>query len=212
MRTVLPTLLVIFSSLIGCSRSVSISNSPLLSADLSELQQDKSQLPTLVFIRPGVPDLSHYRAFIVDDVRFRYLENTPHKVSPKTIAFAQQYFRKALVDALLAGGYEVRDTPAVNTLRISLAIADLEMPLGVSPEMATALGQRIEVGSVTIMAAFTEAVSLRIDAVVMEQARGRSLLTDKPWSNTADIESAFDLWAQGIRSAIDSANARKQIQ
>jgi hypothetical protein len=67
----------------------------------------------------------------------------------------------------------------------------------------------ISVGQVTIEGVFREALTNRIDAVVVERSGGSHVLNTSPWSTRADVEKTFDNWAEGIRAAIDKAHGRE---
>ncbi|MEO1235246.1 MAG: hypothetical protein AAFX76_00510 [Planctomycetota bacterium] len=43
---------------------------------------------------------------------------------------------------------------------------------------------------------------------MIDRSTGSRLFKDKPWSTWADVESAFDQWAVGIREAVDEAHGR----
>lgn len=180
----------------------------VLSEDLAELEQDNSALPALVYIRPGAPDLASYSSFIIDPITVRRTNSDDKLLTEEDFVYAQHYLKKAMVDELQASGYQIVEEPTNETLRISLAISDLKAPISVSSKFATMLGSHFELGGVTISAAFSDPETGRIDAVVMVRSRGESMLQDKPWSNMADIEAAFDHWALGLRGAIDKAHGK----
>lgn len=193
-------------TLVSCSsqRNTSLKLSP----DLAELVQDTSVLPTLVYIRPNVPDLSSYSHFIIDPVKVSQTQHIDIMLTEEKIVEAQYYLRNAIETELKAGGYKVLEEPNDQTLRISVSISNLKAPISISSAFATALGAEFEVGEVTIVAAFSDPISNRIDAVVLERSRGESMLTNKSWSEMADIEAAFDIWAKGLRQAVDKAHGK----
>ena len=66
----------------------------------------------------------------------------------------------------------------------------------------------MSVGEVTVEGIFREAVTDRIDAVAVNRARGARVLNPRPWTTWGDVESALNIWAKGIREAVDKAHGR----
>jgi hypothetical protein len=66
----------------------------------------------------------------------------------------------------------------------------------------------VSVGKVTVEGVFREAMSNRIDAVVVSKTAGSRVFKNKPWSTWADVQASFDIWAEGIRKAVDKAHGK----
>ncbi len=179
-----------------------------LTADTSELELDRSQLPTRVYKRPGAPTLAAYNRFIIDLVQVNYRDPKMRELSSEDIERMQRYFRKAMIKELRDGGYKVGTRSEAKTLKISLKISGLKAPTAL-PNISTALAPiAVSVGEVTVEAVFREALTNRIDAVAVATSQGSRVLNPTPWSTWADVEKAFDQWAEGIRQAVDKAHGR----
>ena len=111
----------------------------------------------------------------------------------------QQYFRDAMVKELRKAGYEVGTRSQARTLRISLTISALKASSG---------DDAASVGEVTVLGVFREALTNRIDAIVVDRSQGSRVLEKKPWSTWADVQATFDKWAKGFRESVDKAHGR----
>ncbi|QLE98174.1 DUF3313 domain-containing protein [Neptunomonas phycophila] len=178
-------------------------------ADLTGLTLDKSYSPTLVYIKSGSPKFEAYNRFIVDPVMVNYDDPSMEELNPDTIAKMQTYFRDSLIQSLRDGGYEVGTRTEPNTLRISMHLSGLKAPNAAANVTNAVVPFSISVGKVTVEAQFREAVSNRLDIVAVAKSQGSRLVNATPWSTWADIETAFDQWAEGIRKAIDKAHKNR---
>ncbi len=182
------------------------------------LERDESQDPTLVYKRPGAPTLAAYNRFIIDPVQIKYSDPEMKELDPEELGKMQQYLRSAIIKELRDGGYKVGTRSETNTLRISLRISNLKASgtggatnlAGIAAGVAMKVPMifAINVGEVTVEAVFREALTNRIDAVVIDHSKGSRMFKKKPWSTWADVEGAFDNWAEGIRESIDKAHGR----
>ncbi len=141
------------------------------------------------------------------------------ELKPEDIGRMQQYFRDAMVKELRKAGYEVGTRSQARTLRISLTISGLKAPSGGGAAnialMAAGMAMRLplglvaaSVGEVTVEGVFREALTNRIDAVVVDRSQGSRVLKKKPWSTWADVQATFDTWAKGFRESVDKARGR----
>ena len=210
------TVMVVFTA---CApKSVKVHHDYAITGDLSGLELDESKAPSLVYKRPGTPTLAAYDRFIIDPVQVKYSDPKMEKLDPEQIEKMQEYFHDAMTRELREGGYEVGTQSEAGTLRISLTMSGLKAPKGggalnvTSMAAGAAVGvplvPSISVGQVTVEAIFREALTNRIDAVVVDRSRGTRVLKAKPWSTWADVKGTFDKWAKGVRKAIDQAHAR----
>ncbi len=182
------------------------------------LRMDSSDAPSLVMKRPGAPNLSHYKHFIIDPVRVDYNDPDMQELDIEDVQRMRTYFHSALVAELRDGGYAVGTRSGPNTMRISPIITGMPASGGggvtnVAGIVATSLVGApgvfsINVGEVTVETAFINAQYNRIDAIVVDRSKGSHLMNSKPWSTWADVEGAFDNWAEGIREALDKAHRR----
>jgi hypothetical protein len=185
-------------------------------ADITGLELDESQYPTLVYKRPGAPSLAAYSRFIIDPVQVNYVDPEMKELDPEQVGKMQEYFHNAMAMELRAGGYEVGTRSQAGTLRISATIVGLKAPSARANIGASAVGAvvgvpsiyAIKVGEVTVEAVFREALTNRIDAVAIDRSQGSRLLNARPWSTWADVKGTFNKWAKGIREAVDEAHGR----
>lgn len=182
---------------------------PVFSTD--GLVQDRSELPTVVYKRPGAPGFEEYDRFIVDPVRLVY-DGSSEGSSSARIASLRTYFKDQLEKELRKSGYTVTSSAGPRTLRISTVISNVKVSGAVTgaANVATNLVAPITpaVGGVTVEAAFAQTKPKRIDAVAIERSSGSRVLNATVWSTEADVKSAFRQWAVGIRNAVDKAHGR----
>ncbi|MGI9301120.1 MAG: DUF3313 family protein [Gammaproteobacteria bacterium] len=187
-------------------------------ADISGLELDESEAPTLVYKRPGAPTLAAYDRFIIDPVQLSYSDPEMEELDPEQVGRMQQYFRDAMIRELREGGYEVGTRSQAGTMRISLTVSNLKAPKGGGAANVAAMAAgtvvglpmifSISVGEVTVEGVFRESLTSRIDAIVVDRSVGSRALNAKPWSTWADVEAAFDQWAKGVREGVDKAHGR----
>ncbi len=187
-------------------------------ADISGLELDESQLPTLVYKRPGAPSFAVYERFIIDPVRIDYRDPNMSELKPEDIEQLQQRFSDAVIEELRDGGYEVGTRSQAGTMRISFTISGLKAPgLGGAANIGTMAASAlvrlpgvfaVSVGEVTIEGVFRDALTNRIDAVAVDRSAGSRVFNESPWSTWSDVEATFDIWAKGIREAIDVAHGK----
>lgn len=178
---------------------------------LDGLEQDRSELPVLIYVRPGAPGLGAYDRFIVDPIRVIYDDQKATPDSARVSALAG-YFKDQLEGELKKSGYTVTGSPGPGTLRISTVISNVKVTGAVSnaANVATNLVAPITpaVGGVTVEAAFLQSKPERIDGVAIERSSGSRILNATVWSTEADVRSAFKQWAVGIRKSVDKAHGR----
>ncbi len=167
--------------------------------DTSGFELDASQDLVLVNKRRGAPSLAAYNRFIIDAVQVVYNDPKMKELKPEDIGRMQQYFRDVMVKELRKGGYEDGTRAQARTLRISLTISALKASSG---------DDAASVGEVTVLGVFREALTNRIDAIVVDRSQGSRVLEKKPWSTWADVQATFDKWAKGFRESVDKAHGR----
>ena len=186
--------------------------------DISGLELDETEAPTLVYKRPRAPTLAAYDRFIIDPVVVIYHDPEMKELDTEQIGEMQEYFRVAMVKELREAGYEVGTRSQAGTMRISFITSGYKAPRGGGAVNVAAMAAgavtglpmvfAISVGEVTVEAVFREALTHRIDAVAVNRARGSRVFKAKPWSTWADVKGTFDQWATGVREAIDKAHGR----
>ncbi len=199
--------LAVLVTVVGCAPSATKVEGYNIAADVSGLKLDESRAPVLFFLRPDAPSFKAYNRFIVDDVQVKYTDPKMQEISPEKVGEMQQYLRDALIRELRDGGFEVGTRTQANTMRISITISDLKAPSAAANVTAAFVPYALSVGSVTVEAVFRDAVTDRVDAVVVERSQG-SRVNPSPWSTWADVTATFDRWAKGIRRAAEEAHGR----
>ena len=204
----LSTLAILSVILVACGPSGQTVSRSAITADLTGLQQDRSAAPTRVYIRPKAPGLGAYSRFIIEPVRIDYRDPKIKELDPKDVQRMQSYFQNAMIAELRKGGYTVGTRTEPGTMLVSLSVAGLKAPSAAANVSVLLAPIALSVGEVTVEGVFREATSNRIDAVVLERSKGSRVFNAKPWSTWADVESAFDGWAEGFRKAVDKAHGR----
>lgn len=174
----------------------------VLSNDASGLVADDSIAPALLFVRPNAPDLSTFDRFIVDPVSVRYDDPSVERLSANDLARMQNYFRDQVTSEIRAAGKEIATEPGENTMRISFILSGIKAPSAVPNAAGVLVATSFSVGEVTIEAAFTDAETDEIKALVVDRSRGARFMNATPWSTWADVENSFDYWAEGIGNAV----------
>lgn len=219
-KYILALLLVFLVALPACGpTSRTVHEDYVILTDTSGLELDESQHPILLYKRPGAPTLAAYDRFIIDPIQVNYTDPAMKELDPEQIDEMQRYFQGALIKELTEAGYEVGTRSEAKTLRMTLILSGLTAwGGGGAANVGTIVGSTaagvpgvfsISVGQVTIEGVFREALTNRIDAVVVERSGGSHVLNTSPWSTRADVEKTFDNWAEGIRAAIDKAHGRE---
>ncbi len=175
-----------------------------LTSDVTGLVPDRSIEPAWLFTRPNAPQLASYDRFIIDPVRIRYDDPSLQKISPDVLARMQSYFRSQVSNELRAAGKTITNEPGPDTMRISFILSGIAAPNALPNVSAVVVPVALSVGQVTIEAAFADAETGRIDAVVVDRSRGSRTLNATPWSTWSDIQNTFDYWAKGIAAAVQS--------
>ena len=206
-------------ALTGCApkqKGAPVDYTPM--APIEGLELDESQRPALIWVRPGAASFASYERFIIDPVRIDYRDPDMAELSPENVEQLQERFHAAMVKQLRDGGYEVGTRSQEGTLRISFVISGLKarrsggaINVG-SMAAGTVVGLpmvfALSVGEVTIEGVFRDALTNRIDAVAVDTTAGSRVLNRSPWSTWADVTATFDIWAKGIREAVDEAHGR----
>lgn len=176
--------------------------------DISSLVLDKSAAPTLVYRRPDAPTFAAYNNFIIDPVEINYRDPSMEKIKDEDLEKMQMYFRNAVSNELKNSGYKVTNQSSGKTMRISFVLSGIKAPNAAANIVGVLAPIALSVGEVTVEATFSDAMTNRIDAVAVNRAQGSRVLNATPWSTWSDIESSFDVWAKGVREAIDKAHGR----
>jgi len=186
-------------ALAACAPAGKPADQSMFTTDLTGLELRANALPTIVYVRPDAPPLSEFNRFIVDTAQVNYTDPGIEELTPEQVGWLQEAFHSKMVNELTRAGYEVGTRAEAGTLRISFVISGLKAP-------GSAVPYGIGVGEVTIEAIFRDAVSHRINVVVLRRTQGSPVFNPSLWSTFADVDMSFDLWTRGIRETIDTAH------
>ena len=176
--------------------------------DVTELERDDSESPTIVYRRPGAPELGEFNRFIIDPVKVFYTDPEMQELSPRQVSRIQEYLLFAMVRELRTAGYEVGTRSEAETLRVSFTISGLKAPSAGARAAAAADPITASIGEATLEAIFRDGLTNRIEAVVVSHARGFRWLNGTTFSSWVDVQEFIDDWAEGFRDSVDEAHAR----
>ena len=177
-------------------------------ADVSGLERDDSESPTIIYRRPGAPGLGEFDRFIIDPVQIYYDDPNMEELSAEQVARVQEYLLDAMTTELTDAGYTVGTKSEAGKLRISFALRGLKAPSAGPNVTAVVIPIAARVGEVTVEAEFRDALTNRVEAVAVTRARGSRWMNPSPWSTWADVRKFCDGWAKGFREALDEAHGR----
>ena len=176
--------------------------------NISGLERDDSESPTIIYRRPGAPELGEFSRFIIDPVQLYYDDPDMAELSAEQIAKLRQHFLDAMTRELTDAGYTVGTKSEAGKLRISFALSGLRAPSAAPNVTAVVVPITARVGEVTVEAVFRDALTNQVEAVAVTRARGSRWLNPSPWSTWADVQKFCDGWAKGFRESVDAAHGR----
>lgn len=179
---------------------------------------DRSKEPTLIYRRPGGPTLAEYNKFIIDPIIINYKDPDIQEIDKEKLNRLSKSFEELLKNELEAGGYRVTTKSGPNTMRMTFIIKSIKADqygggANVGVMAAGALAGlpgivAISRGEVSVEAIFRDSMTNRINTIVITRSVGSRYLKNKPWSTWADVEGALDMWAEGLRNAIQEAHEK----
>ena len=196
----------------ACGTTGSLVESYEPTVDISELERDDSEFPTIIYIRPGAPELGEFNRFIIDPVQIFYTDTEMQELSPRQVEMIQDYLLFAIVRELRTAGYEVGTRSEADTLRISFTLSGLKAPSAGARAAAAADPITASIGEATVEAIFRDGLTNRLQAVVVSHARGFRWLNRTTFSSWVDVQEFIDDWAEGFRDAVDEAHTHKGIR
>lgn len=211
------------SFMAGC---VSTSSSPApvaSSAELDGLTARPVRGLDAVHVRPGV-DFSVFKTILIDPLEIAFdrdwdpnrdQRDLSRRLTPADIknirAEMAREFRSVFVEELTSAGYRIVEQTAEDTLRIKPALADVYIN---APEKMAAGSYRtytMEAGEMTLKLEAHDGPTGQLLARVVDREQDRGLeqleLTTSV-TNRADFRRAVRRWAQRLRTALDTVNAR----
>ena len=204
----LALMMMVLVFIAACGPKQTIVQDHEFSVDISGLELDQSQSPHRVYVRPGAPRLGEYDRYIIDTVQIMYNDPQMKELSPEMVSRMRWYFREAVVTELRLGGYEIGTKSQAKTMRISFVLSNLKAPSEPVRVEAGLMPIALNVGEVTIEVVFRDALTNRIEAVVVSHSQRHNYWDPGPWTSWADITYAFDNWAKGFREAVDTAHSQ----
>jgi Protein of unknown function (DUF3313) len=173
-----------------------------------------------VYVRPNFK-FPHYRKVIIDPAQVSFSknwdQNSTADLSRRLDSADIQKIKDALAKMLrerftrelTAGGYQVTDVPADDTIRVTPEIVDLyinapdKMSAGMSRSYTT------NAGSMTLDMEVRDSVTGELLARTVDKQRALDTGTMR-WTNSvtnaADAERAIDVWAKQLRAGLDRVN------
>lgn len=179
-------------------------------SDLNGLKLQEGNDETIVYSRPSMEPFSAYSRFIVDPVRIDYTDPNQDELSIEDVTNMQNYLHDAMVSQLIEHGYTVGTRSEPGTLRIGFIVSGVKTPNAL-PNLVSAVTPIIKytlsIGEVTVEGVFTDASSNAINVVAVSSTEGARYYNSTLWSTWADVESAFDQWAEGIVEFLDQESS-----
>jgi len=209
-------LIALLLVLAGCAtteQTRSVESSGFL-GNYSQLQQGKSGQALLVYIDPAA-DFSRYNEVVVEPVTIWTGEGSDLADVPRQELQRLANHLETSMREQLALDFEVVEEPGPETLRIRAAITEARKSKVVLDVISTALppalllsaveklgtGTHAFVGRAAIEVEILDATSnARLLAAVDERAGGKTL--EGSTSAWADVEEAFDYWAEVMRERL----------
>ncbi len=213
MRNMLMSAVVVTSlgALVGCG------SQSRLETDVATdgLVQVRSAYPTLLYTRPGAPELGTYDRFIVGDIRFILTKEDRDQIPAQDLEYMAGYLQSAIELELGRSGYRVGAGSASEALLIEFKIKGLVFE-GTQTRSDGGSGRgrsnggwldSMRVGSLVLEGSFTNARANRMDALVVSEVEARGFQDAQWWSNWEDVERSLDQWAQGIRAEVERTSS-----
>jgi hypothetical protein len=203
----------------GCSQTSSSRMLYQTTSSIEGLIEDRSNYPSLLFVRPDVPEIGAYDRFIVGDVQILLTDSDAMKVPSRDLKYMANYLKVAIRYELSKAGYSVGAGYAKSALRMEFVISGLEIvgdrihedQIKVNERSEGAWLNSLRVSSLVVEGAFINAKSNRIDAVAVSETKPRRFEDARWWSTWEDIEESLDVWAVGIREAVDRTHSNRSF-
>lgn len=173
-----------------------------------------------VYVRPNFK-FPHYKKVIIDPVQVSFSKNwnqdSTVSLSRRLDADDIQNIKDALAKLLrerftrelTAGGYQVTDVPADDTIRVKPDIVNLYINAPDVQSPGITRSYTTNAGEMTLDMEVRDSPSGELLARVVDRQRaldtGRLQWTNSV-TNTADAERAIDVWAKQLRAGLDRVN------
>jgi Protein of unknown function (DUF3313) len=174
-----------------------------------------------VYVRPNIK-FPHYQKVIIDPVQVSFSKNwDPNSTAVSLSRYVDaddiqkikdglaQMLRERFTRELTAGGYQVTEVPAEDTIRVAPAIVDLYInaPDTMSPGMSRTY--TTNAGQMTLDMEVRDSPTGQLIARVVDKQRaldtGRLQWTTSV-TNSVEAQRAIDTWARQLRTGLDRVN------
>ena len=218
-----PVLVPLLLSSIGCSVTQSarqVTESGFL-ADYSRLHKGSEDQAELVYIRSGVPWKSYTKMLLDPVTVWRSVEVGSKGISQQDAQAMADYFY-TLIRARFSQQFELVRTPQPNTLRVAVALTQLDktdvvldvistvephIRAATSLYQLTAGGPTFE-GSAAVEARITDAMTGQILAEGVDKRIGARTLNANSVKSWGDVENIMQYWV--ARSAFNLCRAQER--
>lgn len=154
------------------------------------------------FAKPGL-DLSAYSGVMVAPVSIAYRKNS-FELTDKQTRRMNDYFWRALDDALVDNGYDVASEPATDVLLVVARIVDLDINVPTKPRAGRSTYFTASSGSMTLIGELRDSVSGEVLVRFADQQQPRShWARSTSVDNWSDVRQAFKFWATILQDRLD---------
>jgi hypothetical protein len=189
----------------------------------SNLRPDPGNSDWLIYFKD--PDvMKRSDTFVLEPVKVFFVPEVQQRdINPEDQAKLEDYFTKAIRDALQAGHYNLVSEPGPGVKLLRFAITNVEPNGGKTNAVVTGttavathavapgVGEvvpRLKVGKVSIEGEMVDSASGEIDMAFMTSKSGRRFFSGlKAFQKWGDIDAAFRSWAKNFRQRLDKAHA-----
>jgi Protein of unknown function (DUF3313) len=189
----------------------------------SKLRPDPGNSDWLIYFKD--PDvMKRSDTFVLEPVKVFFVPEVQQRdINPEDQAKLEDYFTKAIRDALQAGHYNLVSEPGPGVKLLRFAITNVEPNGGKTNAMVTGttavathavapgVGEvvpRLKVGKVSIEGEMVDSASGEVDMAFMTSKSGRRFFSGlKAFQKWGDIDAAFRSWAKNFRQRLDKAHA-----
>ncbi len=158
------------------------------------------------FAKPEL-ELSKYDRVMVAPVSIAYRKDS-FELTEKQARRMNDYFWRALDDALVDNGYELASEPATDVLLVVARIVDLDINVPTKPRAGRSTYFTASSGSMTLIGELRDSVSGEVLVRFADQQQPRShWARSTSVDNWRDVRQAFKFWATILQDRLDYFHA-----
>ena len=120
--------LLVAISIGSCGSANKAIKNYVAATDLSGLVEDKSQAPTILYVRADAPTLGSYDTFIIDPIILDPRDASIKKLKTEDLTRIQNYFTKSLTGELENKGYTISDKASDKAMRMTFILSGIKVP------------------------------------------------------------------------------------